>query len=53
MKIIILVAIVLQITLAIQSEGLVRSIAELTAFLLVASLVLNYKQSTRTSSAQQ
>ncbi|MDN3698670.1 MULTISPECIES: hypothetical protein [Vibrio] len=53
MKIIILVAIVLQITLAIQSEGLVRSIAELTAFLLVASLVLNYKQSAQTSSAQQ
>lgn len=50
MKIIIVVAILLQIGLAIQSDGLIRAIAELTAFLLVASLVLNYKQSNQTSS---
>lgn len=36
-------AVILQIVVAIYSEGLVRALAELSAFLLVIAIGVNYK----------
>jgi len=44
MKAILIVAIVLQVIVATQSEGLTRSLAELCAFLLVVGLVFSIKK---------
>ena len=44
MKAILIVAIVLQVIVATQSEGLTRSLAELCAFLLVMGLVFSIKK---------
>ncbi|NIY81628.1 hypothetical protein [Vibrio hepatarius] len=44
MKAILILAIVLQVILATQSEGLTRSLAELSAFLLVLGLVFSIKK---------
>ncbi|WP_167494611.1 MULTISPECIES: hypothetical protein [Vibrio] len=47
MKVMLVLAVVIQIVVAIQSEGLARSLAELTAFLLVAALVVHHKQAAK------
>ncbi len=46
-KAILVFAVILQIIVAVQSEGLARSLAELTAFLLVCAFVFNLKASKR------
>lgn len=46
-KAILVFAVILQIIVAVQSEGLARSLAELTAFLLVLAFVFNLKASKR------
>ncbi|MGD8172211.1 hypothetical protein ACQEXU_11165 [Vibrio sp. TRT 21S02] len=46
MKAMIIVAVLIQIVIAIQSEGLARALAELTAFILVVMLVLEKKKTT-------
>ncbi|WP_333003395.1 hypothetical protein [Vibrio coralliilyticus] len=47
MKAVIVLAILIQIFVAVQSEGLVRSLAELSAFLFIAALVLIYQRQKR------
>lgn len=47
MKTILVVAVILQIVVAVQSEGLVRALAELCAFLLVVAIVFSFKQQKR------
>jgi hypothetical protein len=47
MKAALVIAVILQIVVAIQSDGLVRSLAELSAFLLVFVLVLSAKTQKR------
>ncbi|MDA0118272.1 MULTISPECIES: hypothetical protein [Vibrio] len=47
MKAVIVLAILIQIVVAVQSEGLVRSLAELSAFLFIAALVLIYQRQKR------
>ncbi|WP_171352178.1 hypothetical protein [Vibrio coralliilyticus] len=47
MKAVIVLAILIQILVAVQSEGLVRSLAELSAFLFIAALVLIYQRQKR------
>ncbi|WFB47247.1 hypothetical protein [Vibrio coralliilyticus] len=47
MKAVIVLAILIQILIAVQSEGLVRSLAELSAFLFIAALVLIYQRQKR------
>ena len=42
-KIIIVLATLLQIFIAMQSEGLVRALVELSAFLMLISLALEFK----------
>lgn len=44
MKAMIIVAVLIQIVIAIQSEGLARALAELTAFILVVMLVLEKRK---------
>lgn len=44
---VIVLAILIQILVAVQSEGLVRSLAELSAFLFIAALVLIYQRQKR------
>ncbi len=44
MKMVLVSAILLQIALAIVSEGLIRSLAELTAFVLTIALVMSIKK---------
>lgn len=44
MKTVLVSAVLLQIVVAIQSEGLIRSLAELSAFLLVVAIALSHKQ---------
>ncbi|MBE8573489.1 MULTISPECIES: hypothetical protein [unclassified Vibrio] len=46
-KLVLIAAVALQIGIAISSEGLARSLAELTAFLIVIALVVIYKNSKR------
>ncbi|WP_338163815.1 hypothetical protein [Vibrio sp. 10N] len=48
-----MVAIGLQIGLALASEGLPQALAELTAFLLTATLYLNHKKSKSASSSNK
>ncbi|WP_204243993.1 hypothetical protein [Vibrio galatheae] len=45
MRVVLVVAVIVQIIVAIQSEGLVRSLAELSAFLLVLAIVFQFKSS--------
>ncbi|WP_435248821.1 hypothetical protein ACMAZD_05330 [Vibrio sp. nBUS_14] len=45
MKIALIIAVLLQIGLAVTSSGLTRSLAELTAFVLVLVLVLMKRES--------
>lgn len=40
-KAVLVIAVILQIVVAVQSDGLVRALAELSAFLLVSVLVLS------------
>ncbi|MCG9598019.1 hypothetical protein L1D15_14965 [Vibrio sp. Isolate25] len=47
MKAVIVLAILIQILVAVQSEGLVRSLAELSAFVFVVALVLRYQRHKR------
>lgn len=47
MKAVLVIAVILQIIVAIQSEGLIRALAELSAFLLVLAIVFSYKQQKR------
>ncbi|NRB68883.1 MAG: hypothetical protein HRU48_16180 [Vibrio sp.] len=47
MKAVIVLVILIQILVAVQSEGLVRSLAELSAFLFIAALVLIYQRQKR------
>ncbi|MCG9683275.1 hypothetical protein L1D31_11895 [Vibrio sp. Isolate23] len=47
MKAVIVLAILIQILVAVQSEGLVRSLAELSAFVFVVALVLRYQRQKR------
>jgi|GEM_PF-1085285 len=47
MKAALVIAVILQIVVAIQSDGLVRALAELSAFLLVFVLVLSAKTQKR------
>jgi hypothetical protein len=47
MKAVLVIAVLLQIIVAIQSEGLIRALAELSAFLLVLAIVFSYKQQKR------
>lgn len=44
MKTVLVSAVLLQIVVAIQSEGLIRSLAELSAFLLVIAIALSHRQ---------
>lgn len=46
-KAILIFAVVVQIVLAIQTEGLTRALAELSAFLLLVGLVAMHKQQKR------
>lgn len=46
-KLVLIAAVALQIGIAISSEGLARSVAELTAFLIAIALVVIYKNSKR------
>lgn len=47
MKAALVIAVILQIVVAVQSDGLVRALAELSAFLLVSVLVLSAKSQKR------
>lgn len=49
MKAILVVAVLLQIIVAVQSEGLIRALTELSAFLLVVVIVVSSKQQKRQS----
>ncbi|MGD8115560.1 MULTISPECIES: hypothetical protein [unclassified Vibrio] len=49
MKALLVIAVLLQITVALQSEGLVRALAELSAFLLVVTIASSTKQQKRQS----
>ncbi|MCZ4293710.1 hypothetical protein [Vibrio sinaloensis] len=49
MKALLVVAVLLQITVALQSEGLVKALAELSAFLLVVTIAFSTKQQKRQS----
>ncbi|MGY5539139.1 hypothetical protein [Vibrio brasiliensis] len=49
MKALLVVAVLLQITVALQSEGLVKALAELSAFLLVVTIASSTKQQKRQS----
>ncbi|MGR5497527.1 hypothetical protein [Vibrio diabolicus] len=52
-KLVLIAAVVLQIGIAISSEGLARSLAELTAFLIAIALVVTYKNSKLEPSSSQ
>ncbi|HGF4956044.1 hypothetical protein ACEV9O_18635 [Vibrio parahaemolyticus] len=52
-KLVLLVAVVLQIGIAISSEGLARSLAELTAFLIAIALVFALKSDKQESTSDQ
>lgn len=51
MRVMLVLAVIIQIVVAIQSDGLTRSMAELTAFLLVAALVLDHRKSSKPTTA--
>lgn len=44
MKVVLVIAVILQIIMAVQSEGLIRALAELSAFLLLVAIVFSYQQ---------
>ncbi len=44
MKAVLVIAVILQIIMAVQSEGLIRALAELSAFLLLVAIVFSYQQ---------
>ncbi|HHF2954165.1 TPA: hypothetical protein ACPJ1T_003399 [Vibrio diabolicus] len=52
-KLVLITAVALQIGIAISSEGLARSLAELTAFLIAIALVVTYKNSKQEPSSSQ
>ncbi|EHV9723393.1 hypothetical protein ACEWBT_02455 [Vibrio parahaemolyticus] len=52
-KLVLLIAVVLQISIAISSEGLTRSLAELTAFLIAIALVFALKSDKPESTSDQ
>ncbi|AYF15868.1 TPA: hypothetical protein ACX3HS_002207 [Vibrio parahaemolyticus] len=52
-KLVLLIAVVLQIGIAISSEGLNRSLAELTAFLIAIALVFALKSDKPESTSDQ
>ncbi|EDM59476.1 hypothetical protein KUH14_002407 [Vibrio parahaemolyticus] len=52
-KLVLLIAVVLQIGIAISSEGLIRSLAELTAFLIAIALVFALKSDKPESTSDQ
>ncbi|MFW1431486.1 hypothetical protein ACEV94_11215 [Vibrio parahaemolyticus] len=52
-KSVLLIAVVLQICIAISSEGLTRSLAELTAFLIAIALVFALKSDKQESTSDQ
>ncbi|ELA9344876.1 hypothetical protein QTV34_004253 [Vibrio parahaemolyticus] len=52
-KLVLLIAAVLQIGIAISSEGLTRSLAELTAFLIAIALVFAPKSDKQESTSDQ
>ncbi|EMI4391802.1 hypothetical protein V6473_001653 [Vibrio parahaemolyticus] len=52
-KSVLLIAAVLQIGIAISSEGLIRSLAELTAFLIAIALVFALKSDKQESTSGQ
>ncbi|AYF19249.1 TPA: hypothetical protein NJ279_001816 [Vibrio parahaemolyticus] len=52
-KLVLLIAVVLQIGIAIGSEGLIRSLAELTAFLIAIALVFALKSDKPESTSDQ
>ncbi|HHX8485521.1 TPA: hypothetical protein ACVO3E_002098 [Vibrio diabolicus] len=52
-KLVLIAAVALQIGIAISSEGLARSLAELTAFLIAIALVVRYKNSKLEPSSSQ
>ena len=47
MRVMLVLAVIIQIVVAIQSDGLTRSMAELTAFLLVTALVLDHRKASK------
>ena len=51
MRVILVIAVILQIIVAVQSEGLTRALAELSAFLLVLGIVFSFKQKKRAQAA--
>ncbi|WP_394247548.1 hypothetical protein [Vibrio profundi] len=51
MRVMLVLAVIIQIVVAIQSDGLTRSMAELTAFLLVAALVLDHRKASKPTTA--
>lgn len=53
MKAALVIAVILQIVVAVQSDGLVRALAELSAFLLVSVLVLSAKSQKRKKLTQK
>ncbi|MCR9546703.1 hypothetical protein [Vibrio antiquarius] len=52
-KLVLIAAVALQIGIAISIEGLARSLAELTAFLIAIALVVTYKNSKLEPSSSQ
>ncbi|HCE2341586.1 TPA: hypothetical protein NGT77_002640 [Vibrio parahaemolyticus] len=52
-KLVLLIAVVLQIGIAISREGLTRSLAELTAFLIAIALVFALKSDKPESTSDQ
>ncbi|HHY0581357.1 TPA: hypothetical protein ACVU5E_003378 [Vibrio parahaemolyticus] len=52
-KLVLLIAVVLQISIVISSEGLTRSLAELTAFLIAIALVFALKSDKPESTSDQ
>ncbi|MFB1092837.1 hypothetical protein ACEWH9_01515 [Vibrio diabolicus] len=52
-KLVLIAVVALQIGIAISSEGLARSLAELTAFLIAIALVVTYKNSKLEPSSSQ
>ena len=44
MKAVLIIAVILQIIVAMQSEGLIRALAELSAFLLLVAIVFSHQQ---------
>ncbi|EJB1793719.1 hypothetical protein MUE05_000355 [Vibrio parahaemolyticus] len=52
-KLVLLIAVVLQIGIAISSERLIRSLAELTAFLIAIALVFALKSDKPESTSDQ